>query len=484
MCYDFVEGLSGVLIKKANLWTVSLAVSLFLIGMGFQNCARFTFEGKDRKQNQSASIASPGGDSYDGKTYINYDLEGQCLNSSNGDLKIKYRLQKSNDTYQIEKGDCELAPGDHVIGSVTIPTSGQVAVDTITSPVSFKPFNGKVIVMAGQVFQLPKEDINDELIETLVRGDMDSNSSEIRYFDLEVFRGAGGSSGFRYLVGEHNLQNGQEVQTGGTVVRVADSFNRQLNNNEIQILADFGPGSVEVTTDGAGSSGAVTSSGDIGVDGGLSDSSVEVSQTDLCVSGTAPIGTQCKSGAIYAGVIMGRNMMITPGNCTDSTTPTCDGGLDTMTKSWSGTGGVDTDIPGVESIGLNTTANLLSTVNGDVNTAAIVASGFNGPDSAARYCDEMVFAGYDDWFLPAKSEMSQIYCFANTTGHNATMPQEDPDCGSFGGKSYILEGFTGGWYWTSTETSAGTGWNVSFTSGSNAGNIKGAQNPFRCVRSF
>ena len=90
--------------------------------------------------------------------------------------------------------------------------------------------------------------------------------------------------------------------------------------------------------------------------------------------------------------LSGTTYMVTPGGCTDSTTPTCDGGTDRLSKSWGSTG---------------TTTSAISTTDGSGNTAKIVA--LDNTASAAKYCSDITYGGYNDWFLPAKDQLNAMY---------------------------------------------------------------------------
>lgn len=116
--------------------------------------------------------------------------------------------------------------------------------------------------------------------------------------------------------------------------------------------------------------------------------------------------------------------MVTPGNCTDSATPVCDGGTDTLKKAWS-----------TEFI----YAGASSDTDGAANTATLAALGTKYP--AAKYCADMVYGGYSDWFLPSKDQSIEIYVNRVAIGVG----------------SFPLNGF----YWTSTEY-PNVGWMYGF----------------------
>lgn len=142
--------------------------------------------------------------------------------------------------------------------------------------------------------------------------------------------------------------------------------------------------------------------------------------TDPC-AGTPAIGTVCDGGALYAG--MGpspydiNKYMVTPGNCTDSPTPTCAGGTDTLTKAYQ-----------TATVSVGATSN----TDGQANTD-LLAARVDTP--AAKYCQDMVYGGYSDWFLPALDEIATVL--------NANR---------------IALGDFGALYWSSTEQSNLAAW--------------------------
>lgn len=203
-----------------------------------------------------------------------------------------------------------------------------------------------------------------------------------------------------------------------------------------------------------------------------------------CLNSTGlAIGTQCADGAIYAGTFDGGSYQITPSGCTNSSTPTCAGGTDALTKTWRGSSGSDSDIAGVENVAAGTTASS-SSYRGHVNTPAIVAHASVSSDSAADYCNDMVYAGYSDWYLPSKTELAYIYCHSNVSSHSSSYPGEYPDCVGLGGKTSELQGFIADWYWTSTENAAGLSWEHSFLNGGYGTAAKNSSIYVRCVRRY
>ena len=223
---------------------------------------------------------------------------------------------------------------------------------------------------------------------------------------------------------------------------------------------------------------------------------------DPC-TGTPAIGTICSSGAVFAGQFGGGNYMVMPSGCSDippgsvsggsglssyasfDFTPTCTWSIDTLVKSWNN-GSVDAyDFPGVENV---TIATQPSSIFGSVNQATIAVNinpfqgGFH---AAARYCDKLAYGGFTDWYLPSKSELAYLYCHAQPAGtHNASYPQENPNCMAYGGKTSALSGFASDFYWSSTELNNIYGWIQDFSNGNQSYNGKNIGYQVRCVRKF
>lgn len=129
-------------------------------------------------------------------------------------------------------------------------------------------------------------------------------------------------------------------------------------------------------------------------------------------TGNPPAGTVCPGGALFVGSYNGSKYMTTPGGCTDSATPTCNNSADFVTKGF-GTNG--------------TATGRTSAITGSANSSYLATT--YADTYAAKYCENMTYGGYSDWFLPALNELALL-------GTNRA--------------SFV--GLQGSPYWTSTES--------------------------------
>jgi SpoVK/Ycf46/Vps4 family AAA+-type ATPase len=83
--------------------------------------------------------------------------------------------------------------------------------------------------------------------------------------------------------------------------------------------------------------------------------------------------------------------------------------------------------------------------------------------TAAQYCEALNYGGYNDWFLPSKDELNQVYKTLKTKN---------------------LGGFSYEWYWSSSEGYRVTAWGQRFSDGSQYYNFKGYEGSVRAVRAF
>jgi hypothetical protein len=112
-----------------------------------------------------------------------------------------------------------------------------------------------------------------------------------------------------------------------------------------------------------------------------------------------------------------------------------------------------------------------SSTDGSLNTSALASFG-QSAHPAAFYCASLVASGYDDWYLPARNELDQMYQARNS-----------------------LAGLYPGFFWSSTEYSgaatqvgfpagspADAAWRQSMGNGIRDWNIKAQDYRVRCVR--
>jgi hypothetical protein len=97
---------------------------------------------------------------------------------------------------------------------------------------------------------------------------------------------------------------------------------------------------------------------------------------------------------------------------------------------------------------------------GQANTTAIV-NGCGEAGIAARICNDLVLNGYDDWFLPSKNELYQMYLHRSAIG-----------------------GFTNDFYWTSSEYDEYQAWIQYFVTGLQNWYYKALPYYVRAARAF
>lgn len=94
------------------------------------------------------------------------------------------------------------------------------------------------------------------------------------------------------------------------------------------------------------------------------------------------------------------------------------------------------------------------------NTLDIVA-GCSSAGIAAKICNDLVFNGYSDWYLPSKDELSKLYDNRGAVG-----------------------GFSDNFYWSSSEDISSTAWRQYFGSGDQHSSYKNFTYYVRAIRSF
>jgi len=170
------------------------------------------------------------------------------------------------------------------------------------------------------------------------------------------------------------------------------------------------------------------------------------------------VGDPCPNGVLYGGTgfagLGSYKYMTTPGNCTDSATPTCNGTTDTLGKKWA-------NFSGTTAHGVNTGAT--STTDGASNTT-ILATNYTDTD-AAQYCENMTYppGGYTDWYLPSKDELRLVLYAMKVAGKGNFDPV---------------------YYWSSTQSANSYAWGKAFYNTDEAGVIKTNTHKLRCVRKY
>jgi hypothetical protein len=105
--------------------------------------------------------------------------------------------------------------------------------------------------------------------------------------------------------------------------------------------------------------------------------------------------------------------------------------------------------------------------SGEWNTKEIMnhkSFSVGGPYAAASYCDKMIFAGYDDWFLPSREELDLFRQLGRIY------------------QDHLGVDISGQTYWSSTEFSSRYAWVQNFSQGEQLVMKKNTPHKVRCVR--
>ena len=124
-----------------------------------------------------------------------------------------------------------------------------------------------------------------------------------------------------------------------------------------------------------------------------------------------------------------------------------------VARAWATTSNQSVDVTGADGTAIGTGAtNTLDIVNQTGNVAAT---------SAAVYCDSLFYGGFDDWFLPSKDDLNQMYLQQTAIG-----------------------GFSTGDYWSSSDINSNAAWVQAFDDGNPYGDFKSGSFYVRPVRAF
>jgi hypothetical protein len=113
---------------------------------------------------------------------------------------------------------------------------------------------------------------------------------------------------------------------------------------------------------------------------------------------------------------------------------------------------------GCDTVFIGGTATAIGT--GQANTTGIV-NGCSEAGIATRICNDLVLNGFSDWFLPSKDELNQMYIQENVIG-----------------------GFSGNFYWSSSEVDIYSVWFQSFYDGVQSSGSKANVFSVRAIRTF
>jgi len=82
-------------------------------------------------------------------------------------------------------------------------------------------------------------------------------------------------------------------------------------------------------------------------------------------------------------------------------------------------------------------------------------------DNAAKFCDTLIYNGYNDWFLPSKDELNEMFL-----------------------KRYAIGYYAFGVYWSSTEALKNDAWGFDYYFGHESIYNKNRKHIARCIRAF
>jgi hypothetical protein len=147
-----------------------------------------------------------------------------------------------------------------------------------------------------------------------------------------------------------------------------------------------------------------------------------------------------------------------------------------------------------------TTAGTNSDFDGAANTSAMVTAGISD-HPAAEFCVNLAINGFNDWYLPARYELSIAYFnLKPTTLSNTTARGENPYSVPRRNNNYTAlvpsqtailsftanqeQAFVDGNHWSSTQISSSNAWGILFSNGDETSSVIGGITSSRRVRAF
>lgn len=100
-------------------------------------------------------------------------------------------------------------------------------------------------------------------------------------------------------------------------------------------------------------------------------------------------------------------------------------------------------------------------------------------DRAARLCNDLVYGGYSDWFLPSKDELYEICWVLHSRRWNGSSAEDNPAYGT-----NRVGGFAADFYWSSSEYDANLARSQFFFNGDQTAYPKNNIMRVRAVRAF
>lgn len=164
----------------------------------------------------------------------------------------------------------------------------------------------------------------------------------------------------------------------------------------------------------AASSTGVTNTASVTIGTSTVNWDITATVTDPCALSSPSPGSVCTDGTVYVGTYNGYTYKTTRGGCTNSATPTCAGGTDTVMKAFAANDG---RTPTANVWG-GVSSNFNNTTSGVANSSYL-ATNYADTD-AAKYCEDMSYGGYTDWYLPARGELYLLYQNSPIEGINTS----------------------------------------------------------------